>query len=367
MKDKKNDLNNIIKLNNNKVEINIIKEEEFDSKDNNNASQNLNINTKDKNKENKGNISKNIDNHKNKIQGKNNINDNINQRINNFINLSNSNLRNRYYSSNTSNHIFRNFIKKSNYNNKNRDNIDNINGANDNNIQNYFDNNYQNRTYSFTSRINNNYINKGLNYILGNENPNNINNKEIIDIRKKDGYDYKKYNRGKRNNYVNKKIFFKDNKILNIDQNNQNQNNINLTGNNIFNNNYPQNTQLLNNNNFNNNIDFSFYKNNTNNTNNITSSKQHFLHLNDFLILDNLDLKIMIIGNNLLNYIGNNINNVNNINNITNVNQKYNLLNFEPNSMSLINPESIDYYKNNSNNIGLNSMNFNMNRNLFFG
>ena len=114
MKDKKSDLNNIDKINNNKIEINIIKEEEFDSKDNNNAiSSNLNINTKDKTKENKGNASKNIDNPKNKIQGKNNINDNINQRINNFYNLSNSNLRNRYYSSNTSNHIFPNFIKLS--------------------------------------------------------------------------------------------------------------------------------------------------------------------------------------------------------------------------------------------------------------
>ena len=41
-------------------------------------------------------------------------------------------------------------------------------------------------------RINNNFINKGLNYLLGNENPNNINNKEIIDVRKKEGYDYKK-------------------------------------------------------------------------------------------------------------------------------------------------------------------------------
>ena len=46
------------------------------------------------------------------------------------------------------------------------------------------------------------YINKGLNYILGNTNPNNINQKT-----KMNGYDYKKYNRGKRNNYVNKNIF----------------------------------------------------------------------------------------------------------------------------------------------------------------
>ena len=64
---------------------------------------------------------------------------------------------------------------------------------------------------------------------------------------------------------------------------------------------------------------------NINKNNNITSSKQNFLHLNDFLILDNLDLNIMNIRNNLLNYIGNNINNMTNIN--QRINNFYNLSN----------------------------------------
>ena len=362
MKDKNPELKSFDKTEDNKIEINIIKEEDIDSKDNNNTlNPNLNINTKDKSKENKGNITKNIDNPKNKTLSKNNINENIkniNQRINNFINYSNSNLRNRYYSSNTSNHIFRNFIKKTNYN-KNTDNI--IENSNNNKIQNYFENNFQNRPCSFTSRINNNYINKGLNYILD---PNNINHKDIIDAKKRDGYDYKKYNRGKRNNYINKKIFFHDN------NNQSNLNNINISENN-FNNNYPQNAQFFNN--YNNINDFTFYGktniNNINNRNNMTTSKQNFLHLNDFLILDNLDMNIKIIGNNILNFIENNMSH-----NIPNQNQNYNPINIEPNTFSptlkIINPESIDYLKKNSNNIDLNNIddfNMKLNRNLFFG
>ena len=364
MKGKNPDLKSFDKNEDNKIEINIIKEEDIDSKDNNNIlSPNLNINTKDKSKENKGNISKNIDNPKNKTLSKNNINENIkniNQRINNFINYSNSNLHNRYYSSNTSNHIFRNFIKKTNYN-KNTDNT--IENSNNNKIQNYFDNNFQNRPCSFTSRINNNYINKGLNYILD---PNNINHKDIIDAKKRDGYDYKKYNRGKRNNYINKKIFFHDN------NNQSNLNNINISENN-FNNNYPQNAQFLNNYNNINISDFPFYGknniNNINNRNNMTTSKQNFLHLNDCLILDNLDMNIKIIGNNILNFIENNMSN-----SIPNQNQNYNPINIEPNTFSptlkIINPESIDYLKKNSNNIDLNNIddfNMKLNRNLFFG
>ena len=332
MKDKKNDKNNDNIINYNKIEINVIKEEETESKDINPISTNLNL--KDKSKEKKQNTSKNAEIPKNKIQPKNNINE-INQRINNFSNFTNSNLRNRYYSSNTSNHIFRNFIKKSNYN-KNRDN------SNENNIQNYFDNNYQNRTFSF---------NKGLNYFLGNTNPNNINQKAFLDAKKRDGYDYKKYNRGKRNNYINKNIFFKDNINFNLTQNIQN------SGNN-FNNNYPQNGQLLNN--FNNNQNFLY------NRNNMTSSKQNFLHMNDFLILDNLDMKIRDIGNSILNFLNNNIN----INNISG--QNYNIQNIESNAftppLKLINPEYNNIYKNNSN-IGFDNMDFNMNifRNPYFG
>ena len=103
------------------------------------------------------------------------------------------------------------------------------------------------------------------------------------------------------------------------------------------------------------------------NRNNMTSSKQKFLHMNDILILDNLDMKIMNIGNNLINFLENNMNIINE--------QNYNLINInnEPNSMSapikIINPETMDYYKNNNNNIDFNNINFsmNMNGNPFFG
>ena len=255
MKDKKNDRKNTI---NNKIEINVIKEEEIESKENNLISSNFIINSKEKQKENKSNIPKNTENEKGKLPTKSNINENINQRINNFINYSNSNLRNRYYSSNTSNHIFRNFIKKTTLN-KTKENQNN-GDIEKNNLDNDF-HFVDNRPYSFTSRINNNYINKGLDYILGNTNPNNINQKYIIDYKRRQGYDYKKYHRGRRNNYVNKNIFFNEtNKNENLGQNMQNP-----PGNNFINN-YPQNTQLLNN-----------FKNNElfmQNRNNMTSSKQ---------------------------------------------------------------------------------------------
>ena len=333
---------NINKIEAKKNEINVIKEEEIESKENNIISSNSIINSKDKTKENKTNFqNKNLDIEKLKNVGKTNFNENNNQRINNFINYTNSNLRNRYYSSNTSNHIFRNFIRKTNYNQAN------------NNISNYYENNLpfnDNRTSSFTSRINNNiYANKGLNYLLGNNNPNNLNQKDIIDYRKRQGYDYKKNKKGKRNNYMNKKLFFN----LNEDQNKQDihDNNFNL------NNNYPQNPQVLNK-----------FKNINelyiDNRNNMTSSKQKFLHMNDFLFLDNLEMKIMNIGNNLLNFIENNMENI--------FEPNYSITNNELNTFSsplkIINPGTIDYFKNN-NNISFNIMNFNMNMggNPYFG
>lgn len=337
MKDKKSERKNINKIEDKKIEITVIKEEEIETKENNIISSNSIINSKDKTKENKTNTqNKNLDTEKLKNVGKTNLNENNNQRINNFINYSNSNFHNRYYSSNTSNHIFRNFIKKTNYN-KNKDNCNNAN-----NISNYYGNDLpfnDNRTSSFTSRINN----KPFNYFLGN-NPNDLNQKDIIDYRKRQGFDYKKNNKGKRSNYMNKKIFFS----LNEGQNKQDipQNNINL------NNNYPKNTQLLNN-----------YKNinelSIDNRNNMTSSKQKFLHMNDFLILDNLEMKIMNIGNNLLNFIENNINNISEQNYYTTNNEMntfYSPLNF-------INTGPIDHYEKNSNNIAFNNMNFNMNMN----
>ena len=343
MKDKNIDRKNINKNEYKKIEINIIKEEEIESKEKNIISSNSKINSKDKAKENKTNLqNKNLDIEKLKNIGKTNLNESNYQRINNFINYSNSNLHNRYYSSNTSNHIFRNFIKKTNYIKTN------------NNISNYYDNELpfnDNRTSSFTSRINNSiYVNKGLNYLLGNNNPNNLNQKDIIDYRKRQGYDYKKNKKGKRNNYMNKKLFFN----LNEDQNKLDipDKNFNL------NNNYPQNTQLLNN-----------YKNinelQFKNRNNMTSSKQKFIHMNDILFLDNLEMKIKNIGNNLLNFIENNTDNM--------FEQNYNILNNELNSFScplkIINPGPIHFYKNNSNNVSFNIMNLNMNMggNPYFG
>ena len=368
MKDKKNDRNIISLKELNKIEINVIKEEEPEYKENNLTSTNFTINTKEKPKENKSNLPKNSENEKSKVIPKSNLNENINQRINNFINYSNPNLHNRYFSSNTSNHIFRNFIRKTNIN-KGRDSPSD--GSND--TPNH-DNDFHfidNRPYSFTSRTNYSYINKGLDYILGNNvNPNNINinQKDIIDYKKRQGYDYKKYHRGKRNNYVNKNIFFSE-KVNNL---NQGQDIQNLPGN-LFNNNYPQNAQLLNN--FKNNESF------MQNKNNMTSSKQKFLHMNDFLKLENLDMKIMEIGNSLLNFIGNNFNNINSMSNMNSMNsmnsinnineQNYHLLNINseinsiPPPIKVVNPGTTEYYRNN--NIDFNNISFNMNGNPFFG
>ena len=149
---------------------------------------------------------------------------------------------------------------------------------------------------------------------------------------------------------MNKKLFFN----LNDDQNKKDiqDNNFNL------NNNYPKNSQILNK-----------LKNindlNIDNRNNMTSSKQKFLHMNDFLFLDNLEMKIMNIGNNLLNFIENNMDNI--------FEPNYSITNNEQNafssSLKIINPGPIDYYKNNSNYLSFNIMNFNMNMtgNPYFG
>ena len=139
-----------------------------------------------------------LENTKTKTSNKNNEKETGNKRLNNFINSSNSNIpHNRYYSTNTSNHFFKNFVKKTNYN-KNKDH------SNENSEQNDFDVDYhynENRPLSFTSR-NDFYTHKGLDYILGNSNPNNIYNKNYID-NKKSGYNYKNYVRGKRNIVIN--------------------------------------------------------------------------------------------------------------------------------------------------------------------
>ena len=236
----------------------------------------INMNKKEKgNKESNSNIKikSNKNNEKEKEIGS--------KRINNFINIANSNINlqhNRYYSTNTSNHYFRNFIKKSNYNkNKNRDNFEENNEQNDFDIYFHFN---ENRPFSFTSR--NNYINKGLNYFLGTINPSNIyNNKNIID-NKKNGFEYKKYNTGKRNNYVNKNIFFNNirNKTINEYQNMQNMQNM-------------QNINEIKNNNY--------YPHNIN----VNEIKTSYIQMNDVLYLDNLETKIICIANNILNNIAN--------------------------------------------------------------
>lgn len=221
----------------------------------------------------------------------------MNQRINNFINYSNPNIHNRYYSTTTSKNNFSNFIKKSNYN-KNLDSLNQMNNQNNSNNNNHFN---ENRPYSFTSRTNNNYINKGLDYILGNANPNNI-----IDIKKRNGYEYKNYIRGKRNNYINKNIFFNKDNFKNKNNLNQIQNTPNMLKYFPNNNNNDKENKLLNNTN-NNIIDHSLY----NNDNKLTfySPKQNFVYMNDILKLDNLDISIMNIGNNILNFISNKVNN----------------------------------------------------------
>lgn len=370
MKDKITDQRTIIKNEDYKNEISDIKEEEIESKENvsNPPIQilNSNINIRDKLNKDKNLLIKISEREKGKTLIKNNLdNENINKRLNNFINYSNISMHNRYYSTNTSKNFFReNFIKKLNYN-KNRDN--NLNNENNdiqynnkfnNNNNNYYFNENQIRPFSFTSRTNNfknNCINKGLNYILGNTNLNNINQKG-----KMDGYDYKKYNRGKRNNYVNKNIFF--NNINNIKKFNSFQNNDIMLNNNL---NEIKEVQIINSN-CNENIQYPISPN---------SSKQKVILMNDIFNLNNLDINIMKISNDLINFIGNKINNNleqpsfnNNINNVINV---------EPNSYETLlkianshNSDNVNYYKNNSNmaynNIGLN-MNMSMKGNPFFG
>ena len=368
MKDKIADQRTIIENEDFKNEISDIKEEEIDSKENisNPPIQNINSNISIKEKMNKDkNISIKIsESQKGKTLIKNNVdNESINKRLNNFINYSNISLHNRYYSTNTSKNFFwENFIKKLNYN-KNRDN--NLNDEN-NDIQynnkfsnnNYYFNENQIRPYSFTSRTNNfksNCLNKGLNYILGNANLNNINQKGKID-----GYDYKKYNRGKRNNYVNKNIFF--NNINNIKKFNSIPNNDILLNNNI---NDIKGTQIINNIN-NDSTQYSISSN---------SSKQNLILMKDIFNLNNLDINIIKIGNDILNCI-NKINN-NFGQQIFNNNNISNMINVEPNSYEGLlklanshNPDTVNYYKNNSNmaynNMGLN-MNMNMKGNPFFG
>ena len=356
MNDKKNDRRNIIKKEDYKNEINDIKEEEIESKENisNLPIQKINssIIIKDKNND-KNLLIKKLENQKGKTNLKNSLeNENINKRLNNFINYSNITMHNRYYSTNTSNHFFRNnFINKLNYN-KNRDN--NLNNEN-NNIQ-YNKINYNNsnenqiRPCSFTSRTNNfknNYINKGLNYILGNTNPNNINQKG-----KMDGYDYKKYNRGKRNNYINKNIFFNNNN--NIKKFNSIQNN-NISSNH---NNNPKKNQIINNN-FNDNNQYSIPSN---------SSKQNLILMNDIFNLNNLDINIMSIGNDILNSITNKISNNQEKQGFSN-----NMINFQPmfyetllNIANSHNSDKSNYFKNNCI-MAHNNISMNMKGNIFFG
>jgi hypothetical protein len=193
-----------------------------------------------------------------------------------------------------------------------------------------------------------NYINKGLNYILGNTNLNNINQKG-----KMDGYDYKKYNRGKRNNYVNKKIFFNNNN--NIKKFNSIQNNNNISSNN--NNNIKKN-QIINNN-FNDNIQYSIPSN---------SLKQNLIFMNDIFNLNNLDINIMSIGNDILNFITNKIINIQDQQGFSN-----NMINFEPmfyetllNIANSHNSHESNYFKNNSI-MANNNISMNMNGNTFFG
>ena len=356
MNDKKNDRRNIIKKEDYKNEINDIKEEEIESKENisNLPIQKINssIIIKDKNND-KNLLIKKLENQKGKTNLKNSLeNENINKRLNNFINYSNITMHNRYYSTNTSSHFFRNnFINKLNYN-KNRDN--NLNNEN-NNIQ-YNKINYNNsnenqiRPCSFTSRTNNfknNYINKGLNYILGNTNLNNINQKG-----KMDGYDYKKYNRGKRNNYINKNIFFNNNN--NIKKFNSIQNN-NISSNH---NNNPKKNQIINNN-FIDNIQSSIPSN---------SSKQNLILMNDIFNLNNLDINIMSIGNDILNFITNKINNIQDQQGFSN-----NMINFQPmfyetllNIANSHNSDKSNYFKNNCI-MAHNNISMNMKGNIFFG
>ena len=229
-------------------------------------------------KTNKDNPQKNVDNTKIKITNKNNDKEVGNKRVNNFI-ISNSNTQhNRYYSTNTSNHFFRNFVKKSNYT-KNKDISDENNEQNDFYLNNHFN---ENRPFSFNSRNNflkNNYINKGLDYFLGNINPNNIYNKTFLD-NKRNGYNYKDYVKGKRNNYVNKNIFF-NNQLKKIPIINENESDI------IYDKENEKENKK----------DNLVYSNSN-------ELKQNYIRMNEVLKLDDLDASIINIANDIINNLG---------------------------------------------------------------
>ena len=112
-------------------------------------------------------------------------------------------------------------------------------------------------------------MNKGLDYFLGGTNPNNICNKGFLD-NKKSGYNYKNYVRGKRNNYVNKNIFFNQNKIKNIS--NMNEQNAN------------------------------YYKEGLNQNQITNEIKTNYINMKEILNMDNLD--IMNMAKNIFSNIG---------------------------------------------------------------
>ena len=235
-----------------------INSKEIKSKDNIGANEKGNKEIKQKNSENT----------KKRITNKNNEKEVGNKRVNNFVNAVNSNgQHNRYYSTITSKNYFRNFVKKTNYN-KNKENAEDNNEPRDFDIDNHFN---EIRPFSFTSKnnlIKNYYMSKGLDYFLGGTNPNNIYNKGFID-NKKSGYNYKNYVRGKRNNYVNKNIFFNQNKI----KNNPNMNELNAN----------------------------YYKESLN-QNPATEQKPNYILMKDILKVDDID--IMNIAKNIFSNIG---------------------------------------------------------------
>jgi hypothetical protein len=270
------------------MEININNQENIDKNEKDKMKINApNENMKNNNglgeKEKKINVQKKTENIKSKIQNKNNEKELGNTRLNNFINFSNINTNqqhNRYY---TTNHYFKNFIKKSNYN-KNKDNSNNKNEQDDSYINPHFN---ENRPFSFTSRYNfikDNCTNNGLDYILGNSN---IYNKDLDN--KKSGYNYKNYNRGKRNNYINKNIFF-NNQI-------KKQNDINL---NYYNDYSKQNSdeseKIMNNNN----------NESQNNNQNLIINQENkkYIRMNEIFNLDNINITILNIANNIINNQG---------------------------------------------------------------
>ena len=235
-----------------------INSKEIKSKDNIGANEKGNKETKQKNSENT----------KKRITNKNNEKEVGNKRVNNFVNAVNSNgQHNRYYSTITSKNYFRNFVKKTNYN-KNKENAEDNNEQRDFDIDNHLN---EIRPFSFTSKnnlIKNYYMSKGLDYFLGGTNPNNIYNKGFID-NKKSGYNYKNYVRGKRNNYVNKNIFFNQNKI----KNNPNMNELNAN----------------------------YYKESLN-QNPATEQKPNYILMKDILKIE--DINIMNIAKNIFSNIG---------------------------------------------------------------